>query len=74
LSFIRNTRNLTRVVLLGLRSILRRTVALIQANLLAIAVVVAALTMAFSAVLKPGPTACRHIAGPDNTENNTDFR
>jgi hypothetical protein len=33
--------------------ILRWTVALIQANLLAITVIVAALTMAFAAVLKP---------------------
>jgi hypothetical protein len=33
--------------------ILRWTVALIQANLLAIAVIVAALTMAFAAVLEP---------------------
>jgi hypothetical protein len=53
--------------------ILRWTVALIQANLLAIAVIVAALTMAFTAVLKPRQTISRHIAGCDNAESNADF-
>jgi hypothetical protein len=53
--------------------ILRWTVALIQANLLAIAVIVAALTTAFVAVLEPRQTVSRHKAGPDNAENNPDF-
>ena len=53
--------------------ILRWTVALIEANLLAIAVIVAALTMAFAAVLEPRPTISCHIAGSDNAENNADF-
>jgi hypothetical protein len=42
--------------------ILRWTVALIEANLLAIAVVVAALTLAWSALLKQGETVSRHKA------------
>lgn len=46
---------------------------LIEANLLAIAVVVASLTMASSALLKPGQTVSRHKSGSDNAENNADF-
>jgi hypothetical protein len=53
--------------------ILRWTVALIEANLLAIAVIVAALTMALAVVLEPRQTISRHIAGSDNAENNADF-
>jgi hypothetical protein len=53
--------------------ILRWTVALIEANLLAIAVVVAALTMALAMVLEPRQSISRHIAGSDNAENNADF-
>ena len=51
--------------------ILRWTVALIQANLLAIAVIVTALTMALAVILEPRRTS-RHITRSDNAENNAD--
>jgi len=58
---------------MAISPILRWTVALIEANLLAIAVVVAALTLAWSALLKQGEAVSRRKAGSDNTENNADF-
>ena len=58
---------------MAISPILRWTVALIEANLLAIAVVVAALTLAWSALLKQGETVSRHKPRSNNTENNADF-
>jgi hypothetical protein len=64
---------LHRAKITAISPILRWTVALIEANLLAIAVIVAALTMALAVVLEPRQTISRHIAGSDNAENNADF-